>query len=51
MKVIPIFCLWASHDEDYSNLLTMSVTWWRLFQSFVYERHLMKVILIFRLWA
>jgi uncharacterized membrane protein YwzB len=44
MKFIPIFWLWASPDEVYSNLLTMSVTWWSLFQSFDYERHLMKVI-------
>ena len=29
----------------------MSVTWWSVFQSFDYERHLMKFIPIFWLWA
>jgi hypothetical protein len=24
-------------DEGYSNLLTLSSTWWRLFQSFNFE--------------
>jgi hypothetical protein len=41
----------ASPDEGYSNLLILSVTRWRLFQSVDIERHQMKVIPICWYWA
>jgi hypothetical protein len=51
MKAIPICWFWASPDEGYSNLLILSVTRWRLFQSVDIERHQMKVIPICWYWA
>jgi len=51
MMVILIIWLGAWPDDCYSNLLTWSVTWWLLFQSFDLERDLMIVILIFWLGA